>query len=792
VSSAYRRALWAVFVTAAFPALAGAAPFAYVSNKNSADVSVVDLASNSLVTTIPVVAVPIGVAVNAAGTRAYVANSMLIDGLSQISVIDTATNAVIRNVPAGYQAYGVALNPAGTRLYITNAMQDANSVSVMDTTTNTIVATIAVGYFPMGVTVNPAGTRVYVANNGSNTVSVIDTATNGVIGTVNVGIGARGIAINGAGTRVYVTNQNDNTVAVIDTSSLARIATVSVGNNPTGIAVQPDGTAVYVANEMSNTVSIIDTSTNAVVTTVPVASVPKGIAFDPSGARAYVVNYGANLLSAIDTARRTVVGSVAVGMSPFGFGQFIAPSYSSTPPPPDTAPPSASITSPTGGTVSGTVSVTVNASDNVGVARVDLLVNGQTIGSDTSTPYQFSWNSTSVANGTAQLKAVAYDAAGNSAPSAIVSVTVSNVTAPPPDTTPPTASIASPTGGTVSGVITISASASDNVGVTRVDLAVNGTVVASDSAAPWQFAWDSHGVADGAVQLKAIAYDAAGNSGASAPVTVTVGNASVPPPPAADTTPPIVSIVSPLGGQVSGIVNVSVNASDNVGVARVQLAVNSQVIATATSAPWQFSWDSRSTGNGSAQLKSIAYDAAGNSATSPVVSVTVHNTGPRSPKTATAVEYYNASLDHYFVSASDADIDALDSGRFAGWVRTGQSITVYAAGEPDGSRVCRFYLPPEYGDSHFFSASTEECAEVMARFPYFAYETPEAFRIVLPDNATGACPADTTPVYRVWNDRADTNHRYTTNRASRDQLVAKGYVPEGYGPDAVIMCSPQQ
>jgi hypothetical protein len=46
-------------------------------------------------------------------------------------------------------------------------------------------------------------------------------------------------------------------------------------------------------------------------------------------------------------------------------------------------------------------------------------------------------------------------------------------------------------------------------------------------------------------------------------------------------------------------------------------------------------------------------------------------------------------------------------------------------------------------------------------------------------------------VYRVWNNRADTNHRYTTDRAARDAMVAAGWIAEGYGNDAVIMCSPQ-
>jgi len=97
---------------------------------------------------------------------------------------------------------------------------------------------------------------------------------------------------------------------------------------------------------------------------------------------------------------------------------------------------------------------------------------------------------------------------------------------------------------------------------------------------------------------------------------------------------------------------------------------------------------------------------------------------------------------------------------------------------------------PGYGDSHFYSGSPDECAAVLAKYPFFFYESPALFYILLPDPATGACPTGSAPVYRVWDQRADTNHRYTTSRAIRDQMVAAGWVPEGYGPDAVIMCAP--
>ncbi len=164
---------------------------------------------------------------------------------------------------------------------------------------------------------------------------------------------------------------------------------------------------------------------------------------------------------------------------------------------------------------------------------------------------------------------------------------------------------------------------------------------------------------------------------------------------------------------------------------------------------------------------------------------------PAPSLTEAVIEFYAASLDHYFISALPAEIDALDRGKIPGWARTGQSFLAYSQAQAAANPVCRFYLPPAYGDSHFFSASPAECAAVQERYPFFVLETPAAFYILLPDTATGACPAGSSPVYRVWDNRADTNHRYTTSRAIRDQMLAAGWVAEGYGTDAVIMCSPQ-
>ncbi len=154
------------------------------------------------------------------------------------------------------------------------------------------------------------------------------------------------------------------------------------------------------------------------------------------------------------------------------------------------------------------------------------------------------------------------------------------------------------------------------------------------------------------------------------------------------------------------------------------------------------------------------------------------------------IEYYNATLDHYFMSALPADIAALDSGALQGWVRTGLGFKAFATPVVGTSPVCRFYLPPAFGDSHFYSASPQECAEVSTKFPGFVHEAADVMHIGLPDTVSGSCPPGTAMVFRLWNARADSNHRYTTDASVRNAMLGRGYVAEGYGPEATIMCAP--
>lgn len=189
------------------------------------------------------------------------------------------------------------------------------------------------------------------------------------------------------------------------------------------------------------------------------------------------------------------------------------------------------------------------------------------------------------------------------------------------DTTPPSIAIANPTSGaTVNGLVAVDVSASDNRGVTRVDLFINGTKFASDTLAPYAFSWDSTAVADGDVSIAAHAYDAAGNSTSRA-VNVTVSNtseASSPDPvsepgPTADDLAPAATISNPSPGtKVAGNVTVQASATDNVGVVKMRLYINQQLVSTGSGANLSYRWNTRKIASGTHSVAVEAEDAKGN------------------------------------------------------------------------------------------------------------------------------------------------------------------------------------
>ena len=287
-----------------------------------------------------------------------------------------------------------------------------------------------------------------------------------------------------------------------------------------------------------------------------------------------------------------------------------------------------------------------------------LTISGVQAATPTTTGFQVSWATSVAANSTVDYGTTANYGSSTATNSSMVtshqvavtglsggtlyhfrvrSTDASNASASSPDmtfatagdTTPPTVSVTAPAANaTISGVTTVSANATDNIGVTSVQFKVdNANTGAAITAAPYNYSLNTSTLSNGNHILTAVASDAAGNAATSAGVAVKVSNAST------DTTPPTVSVTAPANGAtVSGTVSVTANASDNVGVASVQFQVDGANLGSVDIAsPYSVSWNTTTASNASHNLTAIAKDAAGNTTTSAAVTVTVNNVADTTP-----------------------------------------------------------------------------------------------------------------------------------------------------------------
>lgn len=217
------------------------------------------------------------------------------------------------------------------------------------------------------------------------------------------------------------------------------------------------------------------------------------------------------------------------------------------------------------------------------------------------------------------------------------------------DTTVPSVSITAPIAGTVSGMINVSANATDNVGVVGVQFKLDGINLGSeDTTSPYSVAWNTVTATSGIHLLTAVARDAAGNVTTSSAVAVTVANS--------DNTAPTVSITAPVAGAVSGTVMVSANATDNIGVVGVQFKLDDANLGSEdTVSPYSVSWNTVSASSGSHLLTAVARDAAGNVTTSSAVLVTVTNSDTTAPTVSITAPLAGVVSGIVSVSASATD-----------------------------------------------------------------------------------------------------------------------------------------
>ncbi len=278
-----------------------------------------------------------------------------------------------------------------------------------------------------------------------------------------------------------------------------------------------------------------------------------------------------------------------------------------------TTPPSVSITSPVTGTsypVNSALTLVGSASASAGtVASVQFFVNGTSLGTDTTFPYNATWTPT--ATGTFALSALVTDSFGNQAVSSNINITISAVSP-----TSPSVSITSPSTGSsvfANGATTVSASASDTDGtIASVAFYANNVLIGTDTTFPYSVSWTP--TATGSYTLTAVATDNGGNQ----TTTTGTGNSSVT---VVNLSAPTISITSPTPVQINSATTITATTSTSGSIANVQFLANGTSLGTITTAPFVFNWTP--TAAGTYTLSAVATDNLGSQTTSSTVSVTV-------------------------------------------------------------------------------------------------------------------------------------------------------------------------
>jgi subtilisin family serine protease len=277
--------------------------------------------------------------------------------------------------------------------------------------------------------------------------------------------------------------------------------------------------------------------------------------------------------------------------------------------------PGVTLTAPVpGARLSTMVELSADASDDRGVTRVEFYDGIVLIGSDSSAPFTWLWNTRATQTSNRTLSARAYDAGGNVAVSALVEV-VTVV----PEPTPPSISLTAPASGArLSGTVMLSADATDESGVSKVEFLLDGVPIRTHtSVAPYSYAWNTQTASNGGHTLSARATDIHGNVATSMEVSVMLDNAA-----------PTVALTSPASGAtLNGVVSLQADAADNEGVIRVDFLVDGVLLASDTTAPYSVDWDSGSWLNGNHTLLARAHDAANNVASSAQVTVSTNHPG---------------------------------------------------------------------------------------------------------------------------------------------------------------------
>jgi YVTN family beta-propeller protein len=298
---------------------------AFVVNRASNTVTMLNTATRAVLRTVAVGQDPVAVAVDSKRGRAFVVNH----AGNTVSVLDTTTGSVLHTsaVGSGPSAVGLYSGRRLNQAFVANTASD--SVSLLDTKTGAVRRTFAVGRQPTALVVDKTTNHVFVANRGSGTVSMLDASTGRVVRTIRVGTDPAAMAVDTTTGRVFVANLGSGTVSVLDdqTGALLHTTTVGtaaptawltalIGKAPVALGVDTTTGRVFVANPASNTVSVLNDDSGVLLHTTIVGTAPSDVEVDDTTGHVFIANTGSNSVSVLDTRTGRVLRTIPVGQRP--------------------------------------------------------------------------------------------------------------------------------------------------------------------------------------------------------------------------------------------------------------------------------------------------------------------------------------------------------------------------------------------------------------------------------------------------------------------------------------------
>ncbi|HEX2911012.1 MAG TPA: beta-propeller fold lactonase family protein [Chloroflexia bacterium] len=289
----------------------------WVANESGNSISVIDTASNQILTTLTGVEGPHNLQVSPDGKSVWAVSGHA----SLAAMIDPVTYKLHGTVPTGKEPAHIVLAPDGKTAYTTNGAD--NTVTAIDVASMKAIAQIPAGKYPHGLRPSPDGKWLYVANAKDTTLSVIETATNTKVADIQVGQSPVQVGFSPDGKYVYFSLNGENALGKVEVATRKLVGKVKVGNGPVQVFVTPDNKSVLVANQGTKdnpgtTASIVDTATFTLKTTVETGKGAHGVTVDPSGKHAYITNIYGNDVAVLDLEQERVVARVASGQGPNG------------------------------------------------------------------------------------------------------------------------------------------------------------------------------------------------------------------------------------------------------------------------------------------------------------------------------------------------------------------------------------------------------------------------------------------------------------------------------------------